>query len=275
MNNLTISLAVLQIIFAIAVHGQEPIVPRELQISSTITTNVIFKEPILSVDLGSEDLLAQRAQGVDNILQVKAANEDFPRTNLTVITSDGTLHSFWVNYEESPDKLNYLVPHEAVPKYHAIPGNGEPLPADVRECADWVRLTDLEPFHIRRKSQGVQLSTDGIFISSNRMYVRLRVYNGSNIPFDPDRTRFFLRDSRRTKRTALQEMEVVPDYVIGAKDRFAPYIPHTMVAVFPKFTFSRGKFLSVEVSEPNGGRRIDLKIRHGQMSKVLQIPFYN
>ena len=88
-------------------------------------------------------------------------------------------------------------------------------------------------------------------------------------------SKFFRQLPRRTGRTALQELEVVPDYVIGAMDWFAPYIPHTIVAVFPQFTFSRGKFLSVGVSELNGGRRIDLKIRHGQMSKVLQIPSYN
>lgn len=47
--------------------------------------------PLKSVDRGSKDVLAQKAKGVESILQVKAAKTNFDETNLTVINADGKL----------------------------------------------------------------------------------------------------------------------------------------------------------------------------------------
>lgn len=62
---------------------------RHLEIAFLKTTNIVFPFAIKSVDRGSKDILAQKAGGIENILQLKAAKEDFPETNLTVVTADG------------------------------------------------------------------------------------------------------------------------------------------------------------------------------------------
>jgi len=54
------------------------------------TTNIIFPYSIVSVDIGSRDVLAQKAKGVENILQIKAARDSFPQTNISIITADGS-----------------------------------------------------------------------------------------------------------------------------------------------------------------------------------------
>jgi type IV secretory pathway VirB9-like protein len=59
------------------------------------------------VDLGNGGILADKAQGAENIIQVKAAQPCFPETNLTVVTTDGRLYSFLVTYEVSPRVINY------------------------------------------------------------------------------------------------------------------------------------------------------------------------
>src|SRR5580698_1344204 len=70
------------------------------------TTNLIFSYPIKSVDRGSRVVLAQKANGAENILQVKAARENFQSTNLSVITTDGKLFSFVLSYDKNPAALN-------------------------------------------------------------------------------------------------------------------------------------------------------------------------
>lgn len=72
------------------------------------TVHILF--PFLEVryvDLGSTDIIAGKADGVENVVRVKAAVRDFPgETNFSVITGDGSFYSFLVSYEEEPEALN-------------------------------------------------------------------------------------------------------------------------------------------------------------------------
>src|SRR5688500_828142 len=87
------------------VDAQPLRLPQALEIAYNKTTSLVFPAIIKSVDRGSRDLLAQKAKGVENILQLKAARHGFPNTNLTVITSDGKLHEFTVAYSKAPGSL--------------------------------------------------------------------------------------------------------------------------------------------------------------------------
>src|SRR5690606_34918924 len=78
----------------------------DIQLTYHKTTNLVFAHNITSVDLGSAAILAQKAVGVSNILQLKAAQKDFEPTNLSVVTEDGQLHCFMVSYSDDPVELN-------------------------------------------------------------------------------------------------------------------------------------------------------------------------
>src|SRR5688500_17986985 len=80
-----------------------------LEISFNKTTSIVFPFGITSVDRGSRNILAQKVNGVENVLQLKAAQKNFPETNLTVITGDGKLHHFTVNYAERTDKQTVTI----------------------------------------------------------------------------------------------------------------------------------------------------------------------
>src|SRR5687768_14524787 len=88
------------ILFLSHAYGQH-IENIDLAISFNKTTSLVFPYSIRSVDRGSRDVLAQKAKGVENVLQVKAGRKGFAETNLTVITADGTLHQFTVTYSDS------------------------------------------------------------------------------------------------------------------------------------------------------------------------------
>src|SRR5690606_4085340 len=87
----------------------------DIQLTYHKTTNLVFTHNITSVDLGSASILAQKAAGVANILQLKAAQEEFEPTNLSVVTEDGQLHCFMVSYSDDPVELNlsFLAPEQA------------------------------------------------------------------------------------------------------------------------------------------------------------------
>lgn len=69
--------------------------PHGIEVTFDKTVHLIFPSPVVYVDLGSANIVAGKADGVDNILRVKAAVRDFStETNFSVVTDEGSFYSF-------------------------------------------------------------------------------------------------------------------------------------------------------------------------------------
>ena len=83
------------------------ILPYGLEVSFDKTTHLIFPSSIRYVDLGSQNLIAGKAEDAENVLRIKAAVADFEtETNLSVICEDGSFYAFNVKYAKEPQKLS-------------------------------------------------------------------------------------------------------------------------------------------------------------------------
>ena len=69
------------------------------------TVSIIFPVAVRSVDLGSRDIMADKAVDVENVLKLKATRNGFSETNFSVITVDGHFYSFVANFNEAPQIL--------------------------------------------------------------------------------------------------------------------------------------------------------------------------
>ena len=93
--------------------------PYKMEVTYDKTSHLIFPTAIRYVDLGSEYLIAGKAEDAENVLRVKATVRDFePETNFSVITNDGRFYSFNVYYSSYPEALSYdlLTMQKAVDK---------------------------------------------------------------------------------------------------------------------------------------------------------------
>src|SRR5690554_5713841 len=82
--------------------------PYEMQVTYSKTSHLIFPSAIRYVDLGSEYLIAGKAEDAENVLRIKASVREFEaETNFSVITNDGRFYSFNVYYSSYPDALSY------------------------------------------------------------------------------------------------------------------------------------------------------------------------
>ena len=68
-------------------------IAQRIQVASDKTTSLIFPLNILHVDRGTQEILVQTVKESENIILVKAATKDFSPTNLSIITTDGSLYS--------------------------------------------------------------------------------------------------------------------------------------------------------------------------------------
>jgi len=245
--------------------------PHKLQVTSSKTTNIIFPHAIISVDRGSKDVLAQKAKGVENILQVKAAKDTFAETNLTVVTADGKLNSFIVSYAKYPAVLNVSLVANTYrnDKIFLSPENINE--AEVKNYAQAAIGSKKNMWGIEGKSYGIHLQLTGIFVHDDVLYIRVGINNQSNINYEIDQLRFYIRDEKKAKRTATQEIEVSPIYVESPVEKVAGKGSDVIVFALPKFTIPDKKLFVAQLMEKNGGRHIELRIKNQNIlnAKVL------
>jgi len=246
------------------------ITPYNIAIAYTKTTNIVFPYAIVSVDRGSKDVLAQKAGGVENILQVKAAKEGFEQTNLTVITADGQLTSFLVDYAQQPSVLNLsLVPGE---RRNVIALQAEGINRqEVEDNAKQAFSSEKKVSGGRDKKFGIRLKLDGIFIQDGMMYLRMNIANSTHIPYDIDQLRFYIRDQKKAKRTATQELELSPILIHNDTQQVKGNTDHTIVLAVPKFTIPDKKHLAIQLMEKSGGRHLELHVKNRTIVKAIPV----
>ncbi|KIA95721.1 MULTISPECIES: conjugative transposon protein TraN [unclassified Flavobacterium] len=243
-----------------------------LLIAYSKTTNIVFPFAIKSVDKGSQDILVQKAKGVENILQIKAAQKGFFQTNLTVVTADEKLYSFVLSYNEESPQLNLSInkPKNAVQEVY--------FSDDIRNEQDVQEYSKLA-FYDKKKLRGEKESNydidfvlNGIFIRDAVMYYRIKVTNNSKVDYDINQLRFFIRDSKKVKRTASQEIEITPIYVLNNVVKIEGEAENTFVFALPKFTIPEKKYLAIQLMEQNGGRHVELHVKNTKLVQVTVLP---
>lgn len=233
-----------------------------LTITLDKTTSLVFPSAIKNVNRGSQSILAQKVKGVENILQIKAGKEGFEETSLTVITAEGKLYSFLLNYAANPSVLNlsFEVPKPSV--QGAVFSSGSHNEGEIQFCSNVAAVEKKNVWCIKDNYYGIEFRLDGLFIRENVMYYRIKMENQSIINYDIDQLRFFIRDRKKAKRTASQEIELKPFYVQNDTPMIKGQSEHIFVFALPKFTIPDQKHLVVQLMEKNGGRHLKLKIHN-------------
>lgn len=245
--------------------------PYPLGITDAKTTNLIFPYAIKSMDRGSQDVLVQKAIGVENVLQLKAATPNFPETNLTVVTADGSLYSYNLYYNQQPPVINIKMERAQVsPAGLAVfTPNG---------TNDVVRLNAEKIFNKTAtvKRRGVSdyacgLTLKGLYAQDDMLYFQLEASNTSSLDYYIKLLRFFIKDRKKSKRTASQEIEIAPVYTSGQTDVIHNRSRQTVVVAVPIFTIPDKKVFLVQMQEANGGRNIQLRIRNKDLFNARMI----
>ena len=262
-------------LFAVKASSQSTIESQNVEVTFNKTSSIVFPAVITSVDRGSRDVLAQKAKGVKNVLQLKAGKTNFKETNLTVITADGKLHHFFVRYADEPSTfiIQAIELGNTEDKQKTIPllFQTEMTDADMENYSKSILLSQRK---IRLKSSGkydMRLSLQGIYIRDNIMFYHLKVINKSNIPFHTDMLRFFVKDKQKVKRTASQEVSETPIYHYGNAEVIKGKSSRDLIYALPKFTIPDAKVLTIELMEQKGGRHLQLPINNRTIVKAKPV----
>jgi len=253
--------------------------PYRMEVTYDKTSHLIFPTAIRYVDLGSEYLIAGKAEDAENVLRVKASVRDFePETNFSVITNDGRFYSFNVYYSSYPEAMSYdlLTMQIAVDKAKGNDvlfeelGNNSPSLAGL--LLETIYKKDKRIVkHIGAKSFGIQFILKGIYIHNGKYYFHTELRNRANVPFEIDFINFKVVDKKVAKRTVVQERPLTPLRTYKPLDGISGKSTEQNVFLLDQFTIADDKVLLIEIFEKNGGRHQTLHVENSDLIKARLI----
>ncbi|AZB17221.1 conjugative transposon protein TraN [Chryseobacterium indologenes] len=274
--------------FAVQSHAQDSIKtplslgkiePYRMEVTYDKTSHLIFPTAIRYVDLGSEYLIAGKAEDAENVLRVKASVRNFePETNFSVITNDGRFYSFNVYYSSYPEALSYdlLTMQKAVDRTNGNDvlfeelGNNSPSLAGL--LLETIYKKDKRIVkHIGAKSFDIQFILKGIYIHNGKYYFHTELRNRTNVPFQIDFINFKVVDKKVAKRTVVQERPLTPLRTYKPLDGIAGKSTEQNVFLLDQFTIADDKVLLIEIFEKNGGRHQTLQVENSDLIKARLI----
>ena len=229
-----------------------------LFITTDKTTSLVFPFAIRHVDRGTKDILVQQVKEAENILLVKAFTKSFSETNLSVVTDDGNVYTFVVNYEEKPATWVYNLPVNKK--------------ATITTYANGILDNPGTAKGLKDKKWDMVSKVIGIYIKENTIYYQIGISNESPIDYEIDMLRFYIRDKKKGKRTAVQENELKALHKAGNQTRVKAHQQNILVVALEKFTIPDAKFLIVQIMEKNGGRHLYMKVNNKNIMKAIALP---
>ncbi len=266
-----------------AIKGSYP-----LGISDRKTTHIIFPAKIREFDAGTDYVLAQIPETVTNVLRVKAnpkatifCQADSGReTNMTVLTDDGGFYSFLIRYQEEPEILNINMANNlSADDYTSRTlGINRATAITFTSSATLATGSGLTPndllYHCQRidgrkafirnigaSKMRINSLLTGIYVADKIMYMQFAVSNDSQLDYEVDFFKFYVRDKDVLKRMAAQEMELKPYTrypeiltLLRAKSE------RSLVYALPLTTLTEDKVIDVDLYEKDGGRHLRFQI---------------
>lgn len=240
--------------------------PYGMEVTFDKTVHIIFPSAVRYIDLGSANIIAGKADGLENVIRIKAAVKGFEtETNFSVITEEGSFYSFNVKYAVEPVALNIEMKdfiHDGQAVSHANNSmdiyltelSGE-SPGIVGLIMRSIYSSDKRKVkHIGSKRFGVHYMLKGIYTHNGLLYFHTQLKNLSDVPFEVDFIRWKIVDKKVVKRTAMQETVIKPLRAYNLVTQVQGQHLERTVFAMDRFTIPDDKQLIVELFEKNGGR---------------------
>ncbi|WP_159476300.1 conjugative transposon protein TraN [Chryseobacterium sp. 18068] len=255
----------------------------KIQVTYNKTSHLLFPSRIRYVDLGSDLLIANKAEPIGNVLRIKSAVRDFEEeTNFSVITEDGKFYNFDVYYSSYPDALSYdlLKQQRSIEQQYAtdvlfeeLKGNSSSLTEMIMENLYTKNNRTIK--HIASRSYGIQFSVRALHVNDSKFYFTLVVKNSSNVSYEIDMVNFRIVDKKNLKRTVVQDKILEPVRVHFPKMTASHHSDVAGVYLLDQFTLLKDQVLEIEVLEKNGGRHQKVQLENKDLVNARLINSLN
>jgi hypothetical protein len=254
------------IIIFLATIGTGSFAQDTAYISRDKTTALFFKSSVKIIGKTSPNFEVRQIE--NGLITLKAINPDFKSVKLNIQDQNtNQVYHIPVQYsygragrriEVAGSRSITTVIRSPVTNYAAI-GN---------QLASGKRSDVVD----RKKIGGVKAWVNKLSLANNKVFFRLDIRNRSNLPYDVDFIRFYIRDLKTVARMATHEQEIVPIY--SNLNKHTTILKSKEIAKvfgFHRFSLSDDQALNIELYERNGNRHLYLQIKQKDLDDLQTI----
>lgn len=246
-----------------------------LEISKGISLHIISPEPILFVDLSTNNLTGDLP--AENIARIKITDDlksdsissgnNIDVNNLGVITI--VCQSFMAQY-----KINYLdFERKAVTNIQIQPEDMQPLEYPKMAFSS----TELQKFSLdilRKKTINkpirevknlkLTMQINNVYVVNDYIFLDMTFLNSTNLGYDIDAIKFSVEDKKIYKATNNQSISLEPVYQLYRQKQFKKN--YRNIYVFKKFTYPNSKVMKIRLLEEQlSGRAIEMMVKYSDI----------
>ena len=129
---------------------------------------------------------------------------------------------------------------------------------EIQVCCSRLQKDHRRIYYLINRGSRMDLQLKGIYSREKLLFFRLSLGNHSHLDYDVDSVRFLIRDRRVTKTNIAAVRSLPALYTYGNTRSIKGKSREESVIVLPQFTLPDGKRLVIEVTEKNGGRKLQL-----------------
>ena len=231
------------------------------------TTALFFKSAVKIISKPTSDF--DVTQKGDALITIKALDADFAPTRINVQdVSTAKIYHIPVEYSYGRAGRRIDVDGATPMTVRVIKTAEYNYSTVVTQLAEGKRKDVVD----HEKAGGVKAWVDKLSLAGNRIFFRLDIRNKSNLPYEIDFVRFYIRDLKTVARMATHEQEIVPLITtLHKKTSIAHKQEIAKVFGFHRFSLSEDQALNVELYERNGNRHIYLQIKQKDLDDLKTI----
>ncbi|MFP2994349.1 DUF4138 domain-containing protein [Spongiivirga sp. MCCC 1A20706] len=241
--------------------------------NSTMTMALFFPSDIKQGITGSEYFVFTYNREKEQNLGLLKAVKGEP-SNLLVITTDGKVYSYILEYAEHLENPNrFISVQESIgdaqrhPKEEVLAEDDMDVNISVNNSPELLRrscesLLNLpEEKHISKKEEGIVLSLKNLKYHGDNVFLQFEIENKSRVRFDFDYLKIFKVNGNQKRNASYQELPLEPVYVHNIPSQILPNTKVKMVYVVPKFTIAKNEKIAAQLQELGTTRKVILSWR--------------
>jgi hypothetical protein len=236
-------------------------------ISRDKTTALFFKSAVKIISKSTSDF--DITQKEDALITIKALDTDFSPTKINVQEiNTSKIYRIPVEYSYGRAGRRIEIGGETPMTVKVIKTSDYNYSTVVTQLATGKRKDVVD----HEKTGGVKAWVDKLSLAGNRVFFRLDIRNKSNLPYEIDFVRFYIRDLKTVARMATHEQEIVPLITtLHKKTAIAHKQEIAKVFGFHRFSLSEYQALNIELYEKNGNRHLYLQIKQKDLDDLKTI----
>ena len=221
-------------------------------INSKNSVQLFFPEDVIYCWQGNEENL--NVKYYNNQISSSTLFDDIPETNLFVVDRNNDVYE--ITFQKGfADSYTYNLVSDR--KYIAH--------VDVNSAEMRVLISNLKIKRRNIHSLGViknkfEISVSNLYVKDEFLFFSFDIRNYSNIDYDVDFIKCFIKDKQTNKKAIQQEVPVLPVYRTDFEKMIKRKSKNRFVLVFNKFTIPDDKIFEISVFEKGGGRHMNIEI---------------